>query len=540
MAYIIESLEELEEIKENIDCIEIDDLYGDTGLYLYDTSLDNPLLYEIINNGLYINREFYELNKEKVLVLVEDVIKSTKRHTLYINSKDFINECLIDAIISNKNILSVNFKRGIELDKKTVVNLLNNHIHHLDGDVNFEKNKELLYEYIPGLNIQNYPNVAGASIMNFGNENVELFITKKLSENEIKQLKLLFKLYPQEKVHVNFYSKEQIKAIIEVINSKNIVIRKKDTYSKEEYMFFDKNYDNITFDVAGFYSIEPKKLILREELFESIIKEVKSHNLSPLENYMYLYNIVKMFKEYKESPDVTNRYMARYSEFTLFNDHMVCVGYATLLSELVDRLNDSNLSCTTYSCNVLDNDNVFGHCRCIVYITDDKYEVRGIYISDPTWDSISYYKNEKRKDSSKKVIYNKDIASMDSYNHFLLTKEETLDENIQYYGYDATDILFLSDTNKDLQGHISADVDVSNIKNKFGISFEGSGIYPPNSVDKDIIISAIRNIYSKIYIDGDLDELVNDTIKWNIKRQKKYFKQTKDKFGCQKVKMRKK
>ena len=206
MAYIIESLEELEEIKENIDCIEIDDLYGDTGLYLYDTSLDNPLLYEIINNGLYINREFYELNKEKVLILVEDVIKSTKIHTLYINSKDFINECLIDAIISNKNILSVNFKRGIELDKETVVKLLNNHIHHLDCDVNFEKNKELLYEYIPGLNIQNYPNVAGTSIMNFGNEYVELFITKELNENEIKQLKLLFKLYPQEKVHVNFYN----------------------------------------------------------------------------------------------------------------------------------------------------------------------------------------------------------------------------------------------------------------------------------------------------------------------------------------------
>lgn len=550
MSYIIKTLKEYDEkFKKNINCISIDDLYADTGLYLYGTSLKTPFACsDINNNNLRINREFYEVNKEKVQEFVLDTIRNTEQNVFILKNKEFLNNRFINAIISNNNIKSMAILGNVFVSKEDIQFILSSHICHLSCCVDFNRDEELLYQYIPGLEITNYPTVAGVSVMDFGKENVELYVVNKLNDQKLEHLKMLFELYPQEKVYINFKYKDQQDQIIKYINSDKIIIRNSNLYTKEEYIYLNETYDNVYFDVSGIYVTSVQNLILREEIMESIISEVDNFDLSPLERYMYLYNIVKMYKEYKEAEDKTAPNLSRYSEYTLFNDYMVCVGYATLLEELVERLNDKNVICTTYSCSILDNNKSFGHCRCMVKIKDEKYGIDGIYISDPTWDSISYYKKKKKKNGKIKVNYKIPTADIDLYNHFLLTKEETKDEKVSYSTKDASDALFGSN-NDNKREYASTFWDINKINKKFNtniltdkIDYNGDdNTVIPKIVSGETLTKAITNLYSKIYSAGnnDINTLVQNTVEHNILNQYKQFCFTKDKFGI-KIKTKKK
>lgn len=523
-----------------VSSIEIDDIYGNTDLYLHDTSFENP--FGVMNNCLNINREFYEKCSEISKKTIIDAISNTKEDSFRLSNKELINRDVIKALVSNKNIKNLTFDGDIYLNKDTIQYILSSHISHLNCNVNFDNDPDLIYQYIPGLDIINYPEVSGTSVMDFGMEKVELYIIKPLSEKELTHLKILFTLYPQEKTYINLKYKGQLDEIINSINSNKIIIRRFVPYTKEEYIHLNNKYNNVFFGVATNYVTSIESLILREEIMDNIINEVNCHNLSPLEKYMYLYNIVKMYKEYKEVEDKTEPQLSRYSEYTLFNDYMVCVGYAMLLEELVEKLNDKNVICTTYSCDVSDDDGQYGHCRCMTKIKDEKYGIDGIYISDPTWDSIKYYKKEQMRNRKYKLNYKIPMADIDLYNHFLLTKEEIMDELISYPSKDASDALFCYNfniTNIGEYGAISWDIDKINKKfktniliNKTNYKYKKNPI-KSNPISGEVLIQTITNLYTVIYSDkrNNIDKLVQTTIFDNISNQYKNFDSTKDKFG---------
>jgi len=374
--------------------------------------------------------------------------------------------------------------------------------------------------------------------MDFGKENVQLYIIKTLTKKELSHLKMLFTIYPQEKTYINLKDKSQVDKIIDVINSNKIIIRRFIPFTKEEYIHLNEKYNNVFFSVASSYDVSIKSLIYREEIMESIITEVNELNLSPLEKYMYLYNVVKMYKEYKEVGDVTKLELSRYSEYTLFNDYMVCVGYATLLEELVDRLNDKNVVCTTYSCSVLDNGIEYGHCRCLTKIKDEKYGIDGIYISDPTWDAIKYFKKEKKRKHKAGVSHNIPVADIDLYNHFLLTKDEVMDEQISYSAKDASDFLFNNTNEDDMSRYENISWELERINQKFNDYTKN--VVKSNPISGEILIKAITNLYTIVYSDehNDIDKFLQHTIKENISSQYKNFDTTKEKFGI-KMKIKK-
>lgn len=72
-----------------------------------------------------------------------------------------------------------------------------------------------------------------------------------------------------------------------------------------------------------------------------IIDEVRKYSLSPFEQYMYLYNIVKNFKPYRESND--NYLESRSSHLLFFNEHIVCEGYANMFNVLFETNNIKSL-----------------------------------------------------------------------------------------------------------------------------------------------------------------------------------------------------
>ena len=74
---------------------------------------------------------------------------------------------------------------------------------------------------------------------------------------------------------------------------------------------------------------------------------------------------------------------------------MVCVGYSKLLNELLDKV---GIDANRISINVdtsYDDDfsieekevELAGHERSIISIDDDKYNIHGLYMADPTWDN---------------------------------------------------------------------------------------------------------------------------------------------------------
>ena len=153
-----------------------------------------------------------------------------------------------------------------------------------------------------------------------------------------------------------------------------------------------------------------KKFLELEKLLYMMIEPAK--NLSPFEKYIYAYNIAKNYKSYKFSSD-SNESRNLYN--ILENNYIVCVGYTTLLSDLLDKLQIPNVQISfsvdnSYS-NVGNGDiplenkpiNDVFHSRIYVSIVDPKYGIDGFYIGDPTWDSYEGY---------------------DLYNYLVLTDEE--------------------------------------------------------------------------------------------------------------------
>ena len=156
------------------------------------------------------------------------------------------------------------------------------------------------------------------------------------------------------------------------------------------------------------YKKEEKKL-------NSLLQEMDGLDLSPLETYLYIYNIVKKFKPYSlcenDYRDLRKSSALRY---VLFNDYIVCTGFSHLLKVLCEK---KGISVSEYSVrtNYLDKDGkekIDGHRRCIVSIDDDKYNVHGLYMADPTWDSHEGY---------------------DMFNHALMTFDQMQVSKYRFY-----------------------------------------------------------------------------------------------------------
>ena len=166
------------------------------------------------------------------------------------------------------------------------------------------------------------------------------------------------------------------------------------------------NKQNLRNDNLSYY-------LENELILESIIKPAK--DFSPFEKYIYAYNITKRFKEYKE--DNENPEEARDLYSLLNNEYCVCYGYASLLQNLLFKLDiPSEIISVIFNRGVsLEEQKSFSvnngvgptgyHERLLVNLVDNKYKINGIYFSDPTWD------NHLTKDA-----YNYMLMSSDEYN----------------------------------------------------------------------------------------------------------------------------
>ena len=155
-------------------------------------------------------------------------------------------------------------------------------------------------------------------------------------------------------------------------------------------VFLNYNFKNVKLVVYSdscYYTF--KSYIKEEKLLNNLVLPIKKQNLSPLEKYLAVYNIVKNYKPYKiyEKHEKDFRKSACL-KYILKNEYIVCTGFTTLLVTLCDR---GGIKVNEIGVDIDEKkgDGVLHHSRCIVSIDDDKYNVHGLYMADPTWDNDS-------------------------------------------------------------------------------------------------------------------------------------------------------
>lgn len=528
----INSFEEYEELyKKNIRTFSIgqDQIINDE-ILIKKTSYDYPLTYDKgfleENSILYINEDYFNNNKDQIISLISNTIENTKNREISIFNTDLITDEVIDAISKNENIetIELGYYKDYILNERNMNKLLENSNIKEIKTANLEDN--ILFNYNPRITCEKQCNMYDTclylkDIYDDKKNDLYLRISKDLTIKEIENIKNILSMVPNKTIKIDFQNKSKFYEIIENLKNNKIELGLDSNFTLEEYEYLAK-YDNINF-ISGGQKHSPKKIFEREKIYNLIIEEVKNKDLSPLEQYMYLYNITKLFKEYKEAPD-DQKVLSRNNEYTLFNEYMVCVGYATLLETLVKKLDNPFIKTTTFSTDV---DNV-GHRRCLTKINDEKYDIDGIYISDPTWDSVKYYDKE-----------GKNISHVDFYNHMLMTKEEVNSDH-HNYSTDITDIIFDKNFNfEKLERKYLIDMARYDLEYLFDTKLteeqfkEKCQNMKQEEITGEIIIEAITNIYQEIYSNSKqdkIDDMVERTISNNNKMQGMAFSDNQNKF----------
>lgn len=188
-----------------------------------------------------------------------------------------------------------------------------------------------------------------------------------------------------------------------------------------------KDYDNIYVEIDGNnLPIKLNELKKTQKIINDIVDNIKKYNFSPIEQIMYVYDIVRSRVYTKESESESCE-ESRDLTKVLLGDKIVCLGYARILNVILNKLNINNIL------NLLKRkDCDKRHALNIIYIDDKKYDIQGIYYFDPTWDS-------KRSDNNN-YLY--------SYQFFANTKKEI--ENYQHYIYKDETLPFFNDNLKEV------------------------------------------------------------------------------------------
>lgn len=154
-----------------------------------------------------------------------------------------------------------------------------------------------------------------------------------------------------------------------------------------------------------------KGLVMSMKWYRSLLND---YDLSPVEKLAFAYDIIKTL-EYKET---TNKdiFESREPYKIIKTGNIVCVGYTNMLAEILKGTEGISFTDFSVSCYKEDDKTLSGyHSRGLVKVDDDKYNIHGVYVIDPTWDS--YKKNGNKN-------LGKDYTALDLYTYFLISPED--------------------------------------------------------------------------------------------------------------------
>lgn len=139
------------------------------------------------------------------------------------------------------------------------------------------------------------------------------------------------------------------------------------------------------------------------EAINKMVFKIKKYNLSPIEQIMFAYDLVRD-RVYIQEEKNENTSVSRDLSSVLSGNKIVCVGFANILDKVL-----KNLGINSDMVALNDRNKPTGHMRNVVYVKDDKYKIESLYYLDPTWDS-------KENENDKSYLF--------SYKYFCRTKDE--------------------------------------------------------------------------------------------------------------------
>lgn len=190
-----------------------------------------------------------------------------------------------------------------------------------------------------------------------------------------KKLKIKFDLCSENTEYLIKFIKEnkdfKICTIVDTYKCEKIINGINLEEGKNLYLKFQNGQEFITYD--EFY-----KTI--NELYK-IVNFVKKYNLSNIEKILLVYDIIKANK-YNQETSFENYSESRDLSKVVNGDKIVCLGYANLINFILGSLKiKNNIEILKYK------NKQNGHARNIIFVDDDKYNVKGQFICDCTWDS---------------------------------------------------------------------------------------------------------------------------------------------------------
>ncbi len=402
-------------------------------IYKYTTE-DNPFSLEksIFDSALHINYDYFQENSKEIIDKVCAIIKGLASNTISLD-KEFITKETMEAIVVNQNIhrvtLGLNDKYILEKDLYDILSksAVIEEITTFDVDSELNDNYDLRLTARMNKNIGN----SNVSIKHILNSNSFTIDSRDLLE-VLEVIKHRNEDLPLDTIIINITDYNDLKTFINHIVS----------IYKDVKIIFNLDFKNFNTDILSDLT-EYKNIVVKEDGHEitldlAIKKELKirelltpvesiKDELSPFEIYTKLYQITKEFKPYNEVEKGDDLGKSRTLSKLLFNEYIVCAGYANLLQEFCKRY---DIDTYYMSVGVIQKDSktvndTAGHARLLVKMKDEKYGVDGLYVSDPTWDSGDYSR----------------------YNHILMTFDEIKRElkgEITFNAYD-----FLNVKNKE-------------------------------------------------------------------------------------------
>lgn len=384
------------------------------------TDFSNPLVLKKDSDytySLYINHEFYLANKEQIDSLLCYLVSKVNNIKLSICDKDLINDNLIDSLCKNKNLKELDLGEyyGDEsyiLKHEDYLKFKSSTIKEVKTNLVDDKLKSVFDSMIT-CNMKKKL-IGKNTYLDLNDQGYFCTLQDALSEEELENFKYIHKDVVIKISGETVFDLEKICNKLKEFNKTNkIKIEVKD---KEEFNKFilsrNIDYKNIDISFNSLDSLFLDTYIKLEKTLYQFIEPAKY--LSPFEKYIYVYNITKKFKEYKES-DI-EPFAARNLYSVLRSEYIVCVGFSNLFGDLLDKLGIKNMYLSNGVDTSYDDINKLedfeesnkvavrsGHARRYIYLVDEKYDIDGFYIADPTWD------NDLKEDY---------------YNHLIMTDRE--------------------------------------------------------------------------------------------------------------------
>lgn len=280
--------------------------------------------------------------------------------------------------------------------KDEVLEVINKLIDELEIEYNDDK-----YDENSKKDIRNVINTTKTElnvVVDAYNTSLELITLDNVKRliNISKELKLPFKLYVSDGTKFNddytinvsmLFDDETIDRFIEI---NNYLVENNEC----ELKFLE---DYLNPNLA--WSLE--QIITANDSVNSIKNFIENNKLTPFEAVAFIHKIVISTFQYNESEE--DSLFSRSLIGIMNTDYIVCVGFATFVKAVVDKLGLAGLSCETYTGFIEREDEHSelseymyflsgeAHMQNLVKIADEKYGVYGAYVLDSCWDSKSKY-----------------------------------------------------------------------------------------------------------------------------------------------------